>query len=61
MPIREHYNHAIANDKKKKRREDAETRQQSRKQRTAKQQLKKLDIEGRTAKKERMRLGKKGG
>lgn len=58
MTIREHYSHAIANDKKKRRRKDAEQRQQSRQQRTAKQQLKKLDIEGYTAKKERARLEK---
>jgi len=58
MTIREHYSHSIANDKKKKRREDAKARQESRKQRTAEQQLKKLDIEGRIAKKERIRLGK---
>lgn len=58
MPIREHYSHTIADGKKKKRCEDAKQRQKSRKQRTAKQQLKKLDIEGHIAKKERTKLSK---
>lgn len=53
---REHYSHAIADDHKKKKRKEAEVRQQSREQRTGKQQLQKLDIEGHTAKKERARL-----
>ncbi|GAG08703.1 unnamed protein product [marine sediment metagenome] len=58
MTIREHYSHAIADNKKKERRKDAEARQTLRNQRTPKQQLKKLDIEGRIAKKERKRLEK---
>lgn len=58
MTIREHYSHAKADDNKKRKRSEAEGRQKTRKQRTAKQQLEKLDIEGRIAKKERTRLGK---
>ena len=53
---REHYSHAIADDHKKKKRKEAEVRQQSREQRTNKQQLQKLDIEGHAARKERTRL-----
>jgi len=53
---REHYSHAIADDHKRKKRKEAEVRQQSRGQRTNKQQLQKLNIEGHTAKKERARL-----
>ncbi len=59
--IREHYSHAKADNNKKRKRKEAEARQQSRKQRTAQQQLKKLDIEGYTAKKERIKLGKING
>ena len=58
MTVREHYSHSIADDKKKRRRKEAEARQASRNQRTPKQQLKKLDIEGRIAKKERAKLNK---
>lgn len=60
MTIRERYSHAIADDHKKKKREEAKTRQQARKQRTNEQQLAKLDKEGWTAKKERARLLLKG-
>lgn len=56
--IREHYSHAIADAHKKKKREEAETRQLIRKQRTNEQQLAKLDKGGRVAKKERSRLEK---
>ncbi len=59
MTIRERYSHSIADDHKKKKREKAETRQQARKQRSSEQQLAKLDKEGRIAKKERKRLGRK--
>lgn len=58
MTIREHYSHSIADDHKKKKRQEAETRQQARKQRTNEQQLAKLDKGGRIAKKERARLEK---
>ena len=58
MTIREHYSHTKANSNKKRKRTEAEKRLESRKQRTANQQLKKLDIEGRIAKKERTRLNK---
>lgn len=58
MAICEHYSHAKANGNKKRRRVEAEGRLESRKQRTANQQLKKLDIEGRIAKRERTRLEK---
>ncbi len=54
---REHYSFAIADTHKKKKRQQAETRQEARKQRTNDQQLAKLDKEGRIAKKERKRLG----
>lgn len=57
MTIREHYSHSIADDHKKKKHEEAETRQQARQQRTNEQQLVKLDKAGRIAKKERKRLG----
>lgn len=53
---REHYSHAIADADKDRKRKEAGIRQQSRKQRTDKQQLQKLDIEGHAAKKERARL-----
>lgn len=56
MTTREHYSHTITDGKKRKRRKDVETRQKSRKRRTAKQQLNKLDIEGRIAKKDRIKL-----
>ena len=58
MTIREHYSHTIADGKKKKRCEEANERLQTRKLRSNKQQLTKLDKEGRTAKKERKRLEK---
>ncbi len=58
MTIREHYSHTKADSNKKGKREEAEKRLESRKQRTATQQLKKLDVEGRIAKKERIRLNK---
>lgn len=58
MPVREYYSHAKADSNKKRKREEAEGRLESRKQRTATQQLKKLDIEGRVAKMERTRLEK---
>ncbi|KKN73087.1 hypothetical protein LCGC14_0403960 [marine sediment metagenome] len=58
MTIREHYSHKKADSNTKRKREEAGVRQKSRKQRTATQQLKKLDIEGRIAKKERVKLGK---
>jgi len=61
MTIREHYSHAKADGKKKKRRDGAEARQESRKQRTDKQQLAKLDAGDYTAKKERKRLEKCNG
>lgn len=53
---REHYSHAITDEHKKKKRKEAIIRQESRKQRTNKQQLQKLNIEGHTAKKERTKL-----
>ncbi len=56
--IREHYSHTRADAQKDKRCKEAEARQKSYKQRTAKQQLRKLDIEGHIAKKERKRLEK---
>ena len=58
MTIREHYSHTKADSNRKRKRAEAEKRLESRKQRTATQQLKKLDIEGRIAKKERAKLGK---
>jgi hypothetical protein len=59
MTIRERYSHKIADDHKKKKREEAETRQQVRKQLSNEQQLAKLDKAGRIAKKERKRLEKR--
>ncbi len=56
MTIRERYSHTIANKHKDKRREDAIVRQKVRKQRSNKQQLQRLDTNGRIAKKERKRL-----
>jgi len=58
-PIRKKYSHAIADKHKEQKREEAEARQQIRKQRTDKQQLQKLNAEGWTAKKERARLNKR--
>ena len=60
MTIREHYSHAIADKHKDGKRKDADARQQARKQRSNKQQLAKLDADGRIAKKERARLLKEG-
>ena len=56
MAIREHYSHAIADKHKDKKREDAIVRQETRKQRSNKQQLARLDAGGYAAKKERARL-----
>lgn len=58
MTIREHYSHTKADSNAKRKRIEAEKRQESYKQRTPKQQLKKLDIEGFSAKKERTKLEK---
>jgi len=58
MTIREHYSHAIADKHKDKKRGEAIARQKTRKGRNNKQQLAKLDTEGRVAKKERIRLEK---
>ena len=58
MTIRERYSHTMADEHKKKKRKEAEARQQARKQRTNEQQLTKLDKEGQIAKKERTKLGK---
>lgn len=56
--IRERYSHKIADEKKKRKRKEADIRLQTRKQRSNEQQLAKLDKEGRIAKKERLRLEK---
>ena len=56
MTKREHYSHAIADEHKKRRHKEAEIRLQTRKQRTDKQQLAKLDAGKYAAKKERIRL-----
>ena len=58
MAIREHYSHTIADKHKDKKHEDAIVRQKTRKQRSNKQQLAKLDAGGYTAKKERAKLEK---
>lgn len=56
---REHYSYKIADEKKKRKRKEADERLQARKQRSNEQQLAKLDKGGRIAKKERMRLKRK--
>ena len=56
MAIREYYSHTIADKHKDKKRKEAATRQQARKQRNSKQQLAKLDAGGYIAKKERGKL-----
>lgn len=56
MVVRERYSHAIANEKKKRKRKGAESRQQQRNSRSNAQQLNKLDAGGWAAVKERARL-----
>lgn len=56
MVRRESYSHAIANEHGRKKRKEAELRQQARAKRTAAEQLHKLDVAGYEATKERKRL-----
>jgi len=55
-PVRKEYSHAKADEAKKKRRAEAEARQQLRDKRSDVEQEAKLDEEGHIAKKERTRL-----
>ena len=57
---REHYSHAIADEHKRKKRIEAEERQEKRNRRTSKEQLVKLDTGGFSAKKERAAHEKQG-
>ncbi len=58
MTVREHYSHVIAGAHKDKKRKGAIARQKSRKSRSNKQQLQKLDVGNWKAIKERARLTK---
>ena len=60
MVKREKYSHAIADEHSRKKRKEAELRQQARAKRTAAEQLHKLDAEHHTAAKERARLKELG-
>ena len=59
MVRRESYSHAIADEHSRRKCKEAELRQQVRANRTAAEQLHKLDVAGYEAKKERKRLERK--